>query len=283
MIGVAKQTRWLFALLVVVQLVLLTLQVPDPAGRGSRLEVLVLRAVAPLARLVAQAADGVAQIGHGLATAGRLRNENRRLRREVARLEREVVRLAGVEEDLARLGEALGYAREGALPVRVADIVYLDHFSWLQTLLLYVGDEGARIDQPVVAADGLVGRVVLVAGPYAKVQLVTDRTASVGAMIERTRRQGVAQGVGGGSLELDFVPAQSDVRRGDRVVTAGIDGVYPRGIPLGRVTSVEPGSDLFHRIRLAPAVDFGLLDQVYLVEREAPPANLRRAEGDARR
>jgi rod shape-determining protein MreC len=123
-----------------------------------------------------------------------------------------------------------------------------------------------------------------VAGPYAKVQLVTDRNASVGAMILRTRRQGVVRGGVGGSsgLELDYVPLQADVRPGDRVLTAGIDGVYPRGIPIGTVLAVKQGGQLFHRIQLAPAVDFGTLDQVYLLEYEPAPKQLREAAPGAR-
>jgi rod shape-determining protein MreC len=132
----------------------------------------------------------------------------------------------------------------------------------------------------VLSADGLVGRVITVAGPYAKVQLITDRAASVGGMVLRNRRQGVVRGGGGrgsGGLELDYVPRQADVREGDRVVTAGIDGVYPRGIALGTVTAVEQGGQLFYRIQLAPAVDFGSLDQVYLLDYPAVPASVKDA------
>jgi len=138
-----------------------------------------------------------------------------------------------------------------------------------------------QVNQPVVSGDGLVGRVVVAAGPYAKVQLIADRSASVGGMIERTRRQGVVRGAGRGSLELDFVPLQADVRVGDMVVTAGIDGIYPRGIPVGQVVEVEPGGELFHKIRMAPTVDFGVLEVVYLLDREPVPAEVKEAIPDA--
>jgi len=97
------------------------------------------------------------------------------------------------------------------------------------------------------------------------VQLVTDRSSAVGAMIERTGRQGVARGDGHSSLELDYVPLQADVRPGDRVVTAGIDGIYTRGIPIGVVSAVRPGTQLFFRVEVAPLVDFGALDHAYLL------------------
>ncbi|HEY9423081.1 MAG TPA: rod shape-determining protein MreC, partial [Thermoanaerobaculia bacterium] len=73
----------------------------------------------------------------------------------------------------------------------------------------------------------------------------------------------------------DYVPLQADVRPGDRVLTAGIDGIYPRGIPIGTVVAVERGGQLFHRIQLAPAVDFGSLDQVYLLDYDAVPPGVR--------
>ena len=100
-------------------------------------------------------------------------------------------------------------------------------------------------------------------------------------MIDRTRRPGVVRGVGAGSLELDFVSLQADVQVGDRVVTAGIDGVYPRGLPVGTVVDVRPGEELFHRIRLRPAVDMGQLDLVYLLPRLAVPAEMSEGEVDA--
>jgi rod shape-determining protein MreC len=90
----------------------------------------------------------------------------------------------------------------------------------------------------------------------------------------------VVRGDGTGTLVLDYVPHQADVRPGDRVLTAGIDGVYPRGIPIGAVSAVEPGGQLFHAIEVAPAVDLGSLDRVYLLEtRPIPPGTLEPERG----
>jgi rod shape-determining protein MreC len=276
-----RGTRWLLVVVLLAQLSLLTAQLPDPGGSGSLLEAVLVRAIAPLGRLV----DGVSDLAVGLADELRLRRtliqENRRLGEEVAELRRRAIEAWRVEQDLARLSRALEYVGTEIGPLRAADVVFVDHRPFLRTLVLWVGGEAAERNQPVVAVDGLVGRVVLPAGGYAKVQLVTDRAASVGAMIERTRRKGVAHGAGPGSLELDFVPLQEDVRVGDRVVTAGIDGIYPRGLPLGTVVEVRPGDELFHRIRLRPAVDMGLLDQVYLLPRQAIPEGMLEGEPDA--
>ena len=85
-----------------------------------------------------------------------------------------------------------------------------------------------------------------------------------------------------GALHLDFVPLRTDVRVGDEVVTAGIDGVYPRGVPIGRITSVDAGDELFLRIELTPAVDFGRLDRAYVLARERLPEELKEATIDGR-
>lgn len=266
-----RRTAWLLAALLSGQLLVLSVQAPSPTGDGDNfLESAALRATAPVSHAVASLVGGLRGVGEGWRSRRTLLRENRELRHRVEALELESLRLSALESEVERLSEALGYRRADERSLRVADVVYADHSSWLRTLIVYTGDEPAEIDQPVISDDGLVGRVVTVVPGYAKVQLLTDRAAAVGAMIRRTRRQGVVRG-GPEGLSLDFLPRGADVRPGDRVVTSGIDGIYPRGLPVGAVVSVEDGEELFHRIRVEPAVDFGVLDQVYLLPRRSLP------------
>jgi rod shape-determining protein MreC len=265
-----RRTGWLLAALLLGQLILLAVQAPSAGAGDNFLEGVVLRVVAPLAAAVRGVSDGVARLGESFRRQGDVVAENRELHAKVEQLELRLQRLDGVDGELKRLAAALGYELPPGGSLRVADVVYVDYSSWLRTLLVYVGDGAVERNQPVVDDAGLVGRVVLVASPYAKVQLITDRAAAVGAMIQRTRRQGVVRS-GGAGLELDFLSLQADVRVGDRVVTSGTDGVYPRGIPVGTVVSVAAGDELFHVIRLVPAVDFGVLDQVYVLSRPPLP------------
>jgi rod shape-determining protein MreC len=263
-----RRSRWLLVLVLVGQLVLLSLQAPGSSADQSLLETVTLRAVAPLGRIVF-AGGGVLGAGREwFRSRSALREENETLVERVRTLEEERIRFFGLEEQLERLEAAVRYQPPGEGQVRAVDVVHVDFGEWFQTMILYVGEGGARFQQPVLTANGVIGRVAVVAGPYAKVQLIIDRAASVGAMNERTRRQGIVRGGEGVSLEMDFVPLQADVSVGDRIVTAGIDGVYPRGLPLGDVVAVEPGNELFYHIRLTPTVDFGQLDQVFLLETE---------------
>lgn len=275
-----RRSRWLLLIVLALQLILLSAQAQTESG-SSRLESLFVRSVAPVSRAVSGGSSVFENFKEGLRTRETLKRENRDLRIEVERLRRERIESLGVKRELERLSEALDYATVPKGSLRVADIVYIDHVSWLQTLVLYVGSDEVVRNQAVVSSDGLVGRVVTSAAPYAKVQLVTDRYASVGGMLQRTRRQGVVKGSSPGSLELTYVPLQADVRIGDLVVTAGIDGIYPRGVPIGKITEVRPGDELFHEIRLTPAVDFGVLDQVYVLDRMPMPEEIKKADPDA--
>ncbi len=277
-----RRTGWVLIVVLVGQLVFLAVQ-------GSRhghtaLEKVGLRVLGPPAHLISGLPTSFSGFREGLRTRQGLLDENRQLHHDVENLKLRLMQLTDVENEAQRLGAAVRHATPPLGQIRAVDVVYVDHASWLRTLVIYCGGIPPLTNQPVLSADGVVGRVVMVAGHYAKVQLITDRAASVGAMILRTRRQGVARGSGRGStgLELDYVPIQADVRPGDVVLTAGIDGVYPRGIPIGTVLSIEQGGQLFHKIQLAPAVDFGSLDQVYLLEHEPLPSQVKEAAPGAR-
>ena len=102
-------------------------------------------------------------------------------------------------------------------------------------------------------------------------QLLIDRNAAAGALIERTRVQGVVVGVGDGMLHMDYVPGTADVKTGDLVVTSGIDGIYPKGFVIGTVEHVDRGAGAYHEIVVRPAVDFSRLEEVLVVR--TPPAS----------
>jgi rod shape-determining protein MreC len=261
--------------LLLAQLGLLTSQVRERGGGPTRLESTALLLVAPVARLVSGTIDLAKTTGSSFKSAESLRAEVSRLEEELAKLRAEKLRLQSLDDQVDRLSNALGYRAPFDGQVRVADVVYIDHASWLQTLFLFMPARQAVPGSAVASADGLVGRVILTEGSYAKVQLITDRASGVGAMVERTRRQGIVRGAGRDGLALEYVPLQADVQVGDRVLSSGTDGLYPRGVPIGTVVSVEPGGDLFHAIRLAPAVDFGLLDQVFVLLADSLPGRLK--------
>lgn len=275
-----KRTRLVLIALVLGQLLLVSAQVPSTDGSTSLLSGAWLRGTAPFATAVDAVTDAIAALAVRWTTRQRLLAENERLQLENEALRRQAITALGTADDLERLAAAVDYARATETKVQLADVIYSDQASWLRTLLLRLGRGGADHNQPVITDAGLVGRIVTVSGRYAKVQLITDRAANVGVMVLRTRRQGVVRGASAETLALQYIPLQADLVVGDEIVTAGIDGVYPRGIAVGTVIKAEPGSELFYEVELKPAVDLTTVDHVYILERELVPGSLRDPAGE---
>jgi rod shape-determining protein MreC len=124
--------------------------------------------------------------------------------------------------------------------------------------------EGLRPDMAVISPAGVVGRVILPTARAAKVQLLIDRDAAAGAIVERSRAQGVVVGTGT-SLTLDHVPGTADIKVGDRVVTSGIEGIYPKGFEIGQIESIDRRAGEFSAVIIRPAVEFSALEAVLVV------------------
>ena len=151
-----------------------------------------------------------------------------------------------------------------------ATVIARDAIDLFQTVTIDKGaSSGLRKDMAVISPAGVVGRVVEQPPLYAaKVQLLIDREAGAGAIIERSGVGGVVVGQdreGEPPLELQFVSNLSDAKVGDRLVTSGLDGIFPRGITIGTLSKVEKGVGLYKRIAVTPAVDFAEVGAVLVV------------------
>jgi rod shape-determining protein MreC len=125
--------------------------------------------------------------------------------------------------------------------------------------------DGLRSDMAVIAPAGVVGRIIVPSARAAKVQLLIDRNAAAGALVERSRAQGVVLGNGSGQLTLEYVSGAADIVEGDTVLTSGIDGIYPKGFVIGTVTHIDRSAGAVRSITLEPAVDFSRLEEVLVV------------------
>jgi rod shape-determining protein MreC len=223
---------------------------------------------------------GTAQDMHyGYLDMRRAVNENVELRRKVASLTTENLKLRQSGGDMRRLRSLLAYSEQFAFQTSMAQTIMLDTAGRFKSIIIDRGsDDGVQVNDIIANANGLVGRVVLTTKDLAKVQLVTDINCSVGALVERTRRQGVVRGGGGTIVQMFDIPSLADVQPGDRILTAGIDGVYPKGIPIGAVVRSEPGQSLFKSVTVKPAVDFGIIEEVIVIHtRKIPPEIVRYA------
>ena len=223
---------------------------------------------------------GTAQDMHqGYLDMRRAVNENVQLRRKVAELTTDNLKLSQSASDMRRLRSLLAYSEQFEFETSMAQTIMLDTAGRFKSIIIDRGSaDGVQVNDVIANANGLVGRVVLTTNDLAKVQLVTDTNCSVGSLVERTRRQGVIRGLGGNAIQLQDIPALADIQVGDRVLTAGIDGVFPRGIPIGTVVRAEPGQSLFKTVTVRPAVDFGTIEEVIVIHtRKIPPSVVRYA------
>jgi rod shape-determining protein MreC len=197
-----------------------------------------------------------------------VRAENESLRQQVADLE---VRLQ-VQRALAlraeRLQATLGLREGTNLPTLAAEIIAGNPNPGLMTVTVNRGSaDGVEADMAVIAPKGVVGRVIgPVASHAARVQLIVDRNAAVGAVSERTRAGGMVIGVDGDpALAMELVSNLADVAVGDVIVSSGVDGIFPSGFNIGTVEKSERGPSLFRLIAVRPAVDFSSLEDVLIV------------------
>ncbi len=153
-----------------------------------------------------------------------------------------------------------------------ANIIGSDAIGVSRTLIISEGSRnGFRRDMAVVSNDGVVGKLIAIAPDVSRVLLIDDHNSALDAVDQRSRARGIVAGVIDDGLIMKYVDRSEDIKAGDSIVTSGMDGIFPRGLLIGQVTSIsQDGPGLFLNIAVQPAVDFRKLEQL-LVLTEKPP------------
>ena len=212
-----------------------------------------------------------------------VRRENEALRARIAELEERSLQYREALVASEHLARIASMRKDFEVPLLPAEVVGQDVSPWFRSLLLDRGNaQRIRSGMPVVDGDGLVGLVTATMPGASRTMLLLDRRSAVDAMVQRSRARGIVRGRGAGDLEFVFMVRGDDVRPGDQVITSGVGGVYPKGLRIGTVASVRTDRDeLLHAARVDPAVDFGRLEQVFVMLRRGPTMDLLYAgEGD---
>jgi rod shape-determining protein MreC len=197
-----------------------------------------------------------------------VRSENRRLRDENQRLRVESLQVSETVVENQRLRRLLALQERLPLTTVSAEIIAREWGGWVRSLTVNRGrgDNVSRL-AAVIAPDGLIGRVVEVRKGASIIQVLTDPASTVGAHVVRTRTSGIVEGDPRGTMRLKYMAREGGgLQVGDLVVSSGAGGVFPRGIPIGRVRAIDDrGSALFHYAMLTPSVDFARVDEVLLL------------------
>ena len=190
-----------------------------------------------------------------LADVGRLRAENAELRRLETANANALLQTERLVAENQQLRQLLAMRERTAIRSAVAEVLYDTRDAFSRRLVLDKGQQnGVIAGQPVIDASGVVGQVTRVYPLSSEVTLVTDRRSTIPVEIRRTGERSVAFGGSpDGTIELRYLRTSADVREGDLLVTSGLDGLFPPGLPVGTVRSIEAGSSAFVRVLVEPA------------------------------
>ena len=251
-------------------LISLTLLMVNTRGqrRVDPLGVIFLEVVTPVANLSGAITTNLADVWSSYVDLVGVREEREWLRERVRDLEREVDDNLEIQQENQRL-KALLDLREalGGMPI-AARVTGIGASRLFHTATLDRGtSQGILEGMAVLAQDGVVGRVVATSPNASRVLLLEDPASGVEAIIQRSRARGILEGGSEGRFHLKYIKPGEELRIGDRVVTSGFDQIFPRGIALGEVVALRTAPDgLFQTAEVLPAVDFGKLAEVLVLE-----------------
>jgi len=267
MLDIRRRTGYLFLAIMIGHVILISAQVPSKSG-PKVLEAVVLGAFAEVERVTAAVTRATSTLWGRYVDLRHVREENEALRQQMADLQVRLQEERALSQRAAGLQELLGLKAQVDLPTLAAQVIAGSATPGFQTITIDRGSaDGVVSDMAVIGPKGVIGRVIgQPVAHAAQVQLITGRDAAAGAMIERSRASGMV--VGGASdppLALEYVSNLADAREGDLVVTSGIDGIYPKGFPIGLVESAARGPNLYQIVKVRPLVDFSSLETVLVV------------------
>jgi rod shape-determining protein MreC len=263
-----KHARLLLVLLAALTLLALERARPD---EGLWVAEAIAAVTAPVQAAFARIHRGATGLWATYLEWRALRADAERLRTEVAALRLSQMRQDELEAENGRLRALLDLRDRLAVPTVGAEVVARDWNGFTRGLTINRG-RASRLERlaPVIVIRGVVGRVVEIRQSSAVIQLITDPASSIGGVVNRTRAQGLVEGVAGGRLRLKLAAREEGVTPGDLVSTSGVGGLFPKGIPLGRVTRVRAPTGLFRIVDLEPAVDPATVEEVLVLPRGLP-------------
>ena len=195
-----------------------------------------------------------------------VRAENEQLKAQLDAVQIELQEQRALADRTRNLEQLLAFRDRVTLETTAAEVIAGGATPDFRTLTIDKGTrQGLGADMAVIAPAGVVGRIITPTSRASKVQLLIDRNAAAGALIEPTRAQGVVVGGGDHRLRLEYVSEVSDIAVDDVVVTSGIDGIYPKGFVIGRVEAVSKSGAAYREILVRPSVDFSSLEEVLVV------------------
>lgn len=239
-----------------------------PVDRMDYLQRGIVEVIAPISKSFQVTVRAVKNVYEEYLALRKTHEANAQLREQITRLQTQLTEYHEAYLENQRLRRLLDFrtaVRAEAIP---AQVVMHDPSGWFQTLVVDKGaQDGIRADMPVVNDEGVVGRIMDVSERYSRVVLITDPANAIDGMIERNRMRGVLAGKDANSCYLKYIRGNFDVQMGDLIITSGKDGVFPKGLRLGRIKGVRKDPvALFQTVEVEPVVRLGSLEEVLILK-----------------
>lgn len=244
----------------------LVLFVSTIGGRFGFFHQLTLETLGPVQTLFTRVSTIIEQIHGDYIALWALRDENKRLRSKLNKYDDRLSEYREAYSTYLRLIEKMNFKVKDPFPSITARVVGKDPSYWFQTIIVDRGEGDGVVEGMVARTDrGVVGQVIQVSSNYSKILLANAPSSAIDAMVQKTRVRGILKGAGQKGFTLYYVLKKADVAVGDHIVTAGIGGVFPSGIPLGVVSAVrKKRRGMFQEIEVEPAVDFQRLETIFI-------------------
>jgi len=227
-------------------------------------------AISPFERGLVWIQNGTGNIWHNYFYLRGVRAENRQLKEQIEQMRLEQVRLTEDATQAHRLQSLLAFKEQYISKTVAAQVIGSSGSDLSRVIYIDKGEKsGIKRDMAVITAEGVVGKVLLVYPNEAQVLLISDQSSGVGAILEKSRLQGVIRGTANGEIVLEKVMSDEQVQPGESVLTSGGDRIFPKGMPIGTVTKAGPGKDLFLNIKIKPTANLSRLEEVLvLIEKQ---------------
>jgi rod shape-determining protein MreC len=227
----------------------------------------ILDLLSPIEKVVDRTLHGTGSIWDRYFALIGVHDENLQLRAQIDDLSMQLGKHREEILEAQRLRSLLGLSDSGVGKSVVARVIGRDPMQSHQSITIDKGrTHGIQPDSPVITAQGIVGRVIFASNYSSVVQLILDSQSGVGVLVLPSRRLGIIRGNGTSELDLDYIDDDTDLKEGSEVITSGQDRIYPKGLPVGVLSSVSASKGrLFKAARIRPSADLGRLEEVLCI------------------
>jgi len=270
------------SIVLIINILLLSFQIRDSSDR-----LLISKFVAAVLTPLQSAADmSLTLVADNWNRYIYLKNrteENTKLRKQVRRLKERLVLKGELESRLRMYEKLLKFQTSVPFDTEAAMIIATGQSHQFKTIYINRGSSmGISRFHPVINEDGLVGLISMTTPVTSQVHLLTDGNSAAAVVTAETRVRGIIRGRPGAKLELHYVSRLEEIRKGEKIYTSGLDGIYPYGLLVGTIEEIEEGDELFHEITVEPAVRFSHIEALLVIKTDfkPEPINIEKTENE---